>query len=61
MKIRYICKYCDEINISTSIWKWLWTPHLGARKYICCKSCGRLSAMVRLDAHKGFAWSIEKK
>ena len=39
MRIRYICKYCNEINEITGFWKWFWTPHFGNKKWMKCKHC----------------------
>ena len=39
MKVRYICKHCGNVNSIDSFWKWFWTPHLGAKKYLRCRHC----------------------
>ena len=39
MQLKYICRHCGHINIITSFWKWLITPHFGAKKYLKCEMC----------------------
>ena len=60
MKVRYACKYCKATNEIITIWKWMFTPHLGARKYLRCKTCNRISAMKRQDGRKILDWYTEK-
>jgi DNA-directed RNA polymerase subunit RPC12/RpoP len=38
-EIKYTCRYCGKTNVITTFWKWFWTPHFGAKKWIKCKHC----------------------
>ena len=60
MKVYYICKYCNETNEITNLWKWFWTPHFGARKRLRCKACNEVSYMKRQDGRKWLDWPKEK-
>jgi DNA-directed RNA polymerase subunit RPC12/RpoP len=37
--LEYICRKCGEVNKITSFWKWFWTPHFGAKKWLSCIHC----------------------
>ena len=50
--ILYVCRYCNEVHSINSFWKWFFTPHFGAKKYMRCKNCGKLHAMSRVDGKK---------
>jgi DNA-directed RNA polymerase subunit RPC12/RpoP len=38
-EIKYTCRCCGKTNVITTFWKWFWTPHFGAKKWIKCKHC----------------------
>ena len=61
MKVRYKCKYCGYTNEITGFWKWLWTPHFGARKRLRCKACNEVNYMKRQDGRKWLDWPKENK
>lgn len=62
MKVRYTCKHCEHTNEITSFWKWFWTPHLGAKKWLKCNYCeAKRHFMKRQDGRKWFDWPTEKK
>jgi DNA-directed RNA polymerase subunit RPC12/RpoP len=39
MNLKYTCKYCGKTNEINSFWKWFFTPHFGAKKWLKCKHC----------------------
>ncbi len=45
--LNYTCRHCGSTNTITGFWRWFTTPHLGSKKYIKCKSCGKYHAMTR--------------
>ena len=61
MKVRYTCKHCNETNEITSLWKWFFIPHIGAKKLLECKHCKLASLMNRQDGRKWLDWPVEKK
>ena len=63
LKIRYFCSKCRSPynNTIESFSKWFWTPHLGARKLLKCKCCGKRNFMYRVDGRKWIDWPKEKK
>ena len=52
-ELKYTCRYCGETNTITTFWKWFWTPHFGAKKWIKCKYCeAKRHFMKRQDWNK---------
>ena len=52
-EIKYTCRYCGKTNTITTFWKWLWTPHLGSKKWLKCKYCeSKRHYMKRQDWNK---------
>ena len=47
VKVCYTCKYCGHTNEITGFWKWFWTPHFGAKKWIRCEACNDKHFMER--------------
>lgn len=45
--INYTCPHCGTTNTIHSFWRWLFTAHFGAKKWIRCEDCGRRSFMER--------------
>ena len=39
MKLKYTCRYCGATNTITSLFRWFFTPHLGAKKRLKCQHC----------------------
>ena len=61
MKVRYICKYCGWATSIDSFWRWFWTPHLGAKKYLKCRHCyDKRHFMKRWDERKWIDWPKER-
>ena len=54
-ELKYTCKHCGETNKIQSIAQWAITPHLGAKKYLRCKKCHKVSAMDR-QGWNGPSW-----
>jgi hypothetical protein len=50
MNLKYTCRACGGTNEITKFWKWFWTPHFGARKWLKCQHCTtRRHYMKRLN------------
>lgn len=61
MKVRYICKYCGRATSIDSWWRWFFTPHFGAKKYLQCRHCySKRHFMKRWDNRKWIDWPNEK-
>ena len=45
--LEYKCPKCGVENVITNFSHWLFTPHLGAKKYMKCGSCHKRSLMPR--------------
>jgi len=58
--IKYTCPKCGDARFIVSFWKWFWTPHFGARKYLKCKRCKCIRLMNRWDGRKWVDWPTEK-
>jgi hypothetical protein len=61
VKVCYTCKYCGYTNEITSVLKWFFTPHLGAKKWIRCEACNDRHFMKRQDGRKWLDWPTEKR
>ena len=61
MQVNYVCPLCKEVETINSFWKWLSTPHYGARKYLFCKNCKKKRYMHRKDGGKWLDWPGERK
>jgi DNA-directed RNA polymerase subunit RPC12/RpoP len=61
MNLKYICRECGATNEITSFWKWFWTPHFGAKKWLKCKHCeAKRHFMKRQDGCKWLDWPKNK-
>ena len=60
MRVRYTCFYCHSTNTIYSPWKWFFTPHIGAKKWLKCRCCGIKHFMKRQDGRKWLDWPVEK-
>lgn len=60
MYLRYVCRECGKINLIDNGFKWFFTPHFGAKKYLKCIWCGRIHTMKRWDGRKWIDWPKEK-
>lgn len=56
IKVNYVCKRCKTINVIEGFWNWFWTPHVGSKKHMQCKYCGKFQIMPRADGLKFIDW-----
>lgn len=61
MKIKYVCPKCGHRYYITSFWRWFFTPHFGASKFIRCPECNKVRLMHRWDGRRWLDWPTEKK
>ena len=45
--LNYTCRHCGGTNTITSIFKWMFTPHFGASKWLKCKHCDSMRHFMK--------------
>lgn len=63
MKLKYTCRYCGFTNELVGFWKWFFTPHFGAKKWIRCEACNDKHFMKRQNwsGPKWIDWPKDSK
>jgi hypothetical protein len=56
MNLKYTCKYCARTNEITNFWKWFFTPHFGAKKWLKCKHCASKRHFMYRQNWSGPKW-----
>lgn len=59
--IRYFCRKCGTEHTINKFWQWFFQPHIGASKWIKCKTCHKIRIMPRVDGLKFWDWPKERK
>ena len=56
MDLKYTCKYCSNTNNINNVFRWFFTPHLGAKKWLNCKHCGGKKHFMKRQDWVGPSW-----
>ena len=56
MTLKYVCRLCNGTNEISGFWKWFWTPHFGAKKWLKCKHCTAKRHFMKRLNWSGPSW-----